>query len=301
MRRKVTGRIPSSWQWACQGRIRCLPRLHWSAPLVSIYAALTGRTPNRYGRAHSQAAPGALPVSMQATWLGALPVLRCCLPVATSVDVTHVTSQFYKLTQCNVCGAVAHKYLFFFSVPGLRVLLRRPIQALHKTGEELSFTARCLLSFCDIGKWSCDQRDTFDRIFLAVSCHRAPLKRRYLDSTTSNLENWVIFFPEKGVGWTENERQKWRVDQCCIYAHTWSEAARWSHTGVDGAAELCPWGRWPACVPSTQYPMYTASCKKSWSIDKLWKSVSWPFFTRFGQMTPHSFSLELQKKKQKWK
>ena len=80
MRRKVTGRIPSSLQWACQGRIGCLPRLHWSAPLVSIYAALTGRTPSRYGRAHSQAASGALPVSMQATWLGALPVLLCCLP-----------------------------------------------------------------------------------------------------------------------------------------------------------------------------------------------------------------------------
>ena len=32
-----------------------------------------------HGRAHSQAAPGTLLVSMQAMWLGALPVLRCCL------------------------------------------------------------------------------------------------------------------------------------------------------------------------------------------------------------------------------
>ena len=48
----------------------------------------------------------------------------------------------------------------------------------------------------------------FQSHFLAVSCRRDLLKRRYLDSTTSNLENWGIFFPEKGVGCTENERQK---------------------------------------------------------------------------------------------
>ena len=56
------------------GRIGRLPRSHQGAPPVSIYAVLIGRTPNCYGRAHSQAAPGALPVSMQATWLGTLPV-----------------------------------------------------------------------------------------------------------------------------------------------------------------------------------------------------------------------------------
>ena len=79
--------------------------------------------------------------------------------------------------------------------------------------------------------------------FLAVSCHRALLKRRYLDSTTSNLENWVLFFPEKGGGCTENERQKWRVDQWRIYSHTWSGAVGWSHTGVDGARHRCAqWG-----------------------------------------------------------
>ena len=62
------------------GRIGRLPRPHRGAPPVSIYPALIGRTPNRFGRAHSQAAPGVLPVSMQATWLGALPVLCCWLP-----------------------------------------------------------------------------------------------------------------------------------------------------------------------------------------------------------------------------
>ena len=147
-----------------------------------------------------------------------------------------MTSQIYKLTPCNVCGAVAHIYcnrrnfrtrknfvlwrlptfarekfsysdggvrctcirvwfsyatkfhtfrqkyeiyeiksrmkicaitvpLFFSACLGSRVLLRRPIEALHTTDEGLSFTARCSLSFCDIGKWSCDQRETFDRIF----------------------------------------------------------------------------------------------------------------------------------------
>ena len=79
--------------------------------------------------------------------------------------------------------------------------------------------------------------------FLAVSCHRALLKGRYLDSTTSNLENWVLFFPEKGGGCTENERQKWRVDQWRINSHTWSGAVGWSHTGVDGARHRCAqWG-----------------------------------------------------------
>ena len=38
------------------GRIGRLPRPHRGAPPVSIYAALIGRTPNRYGRAHTQAA-----------------------------------------------------------------------------------------------------------------------------------------------------------------------------------------------------------------------------------------------------
>ena len=71
MRRKVIGRIPSCWQCACRGRIGRLPR-PWGTcprlghralaperirrlyrpPPVSIYAALTGRTPSRYGRAH---------------------------------------------------------------------------------------------------------------------------------------------------------------------------------------------------------------------------------------------------------
>ena len=31
-----------------------LPRPHWGAPPVSVYAALFGRTPNCYGRAHSR-------------------------------------------------------------------------------------------------------------------------------------------------------------------------------------------------------------------------------------------------------
>ena len=38
------------------GRIGRLSRPHRGAPPVSIYAALIGRTPNRYGRAHTQAA-----------------------------------------------------------------------------------------------------------------------------------------------------------------------------------------------------------------------------------------------------
>ena len=62
------------------GRIGRLSRPHRGAPPVSIYAALIGRTPNRYGQAQAQAAPGAVPVSMPATRLGAGPVLRCCLP-----------------------------------------------------------------------------------------------------------------------------------------------------------------------------------------------------------------------------
>ena len=79
--------LPQAASGACPGhgalapgRIGRLSRPHRGAPPVSIYAALIGRTPNRYGREHSQATPGALPVSMQATRLGALPVLRCCLP-----------------------------------------------------------------------------------------------------------------------------------------------------------------------------------------------------------------------------
>ena len=66
------------------GRIGCLSSSHRGAPPVSIYAALIGRTLNRCGRAQSQAAPGTLPVSRQATRLGAFPVLRCwassCMP-----------------------------------------------------------------------------------------------------------------------------------------------------------------------------------------------------------------------------
>ena len=91
----------------------------------------------------------------------ALPIIS----VGTSIDVTHVTSRFYKWPPFNVWGAVAHTYLFFFSGRGSTALLRRSIQVLYKTGGELSFTARCLLSLCDIGKWSCYQRETFDRIF----------------------------------------------------------------------------------------------------------------------------------------
>ena len=41
------------------------------------------------------------------------------LPVATSIDVTHVTSRFYKLPPFNVWGAVAHTYLLFFSERGV--------------------------------------------------------------------------------------------------------------------------------------------------------------------------------------
>ena len=57
-----------------------------------------------------------------------------------------------------------------------------------------------------------------------------------------------------------------------------------------------PWGRRPACVPSTQYPMYTANCKKSWAINKPWKSVSWPFFTGFGQFTLICFLLSCRRR-----
>ena len=39
--------------------------------------------------------------------------------VATSIDVTHVTSRFYKWPPFNVWGAVAHTYLFFFSGRGV--------------------------------------------------------------------------------------------------------------------------------------------------------------------------------------
>ena len=124
--------------------------------------------------------------------------------VATSVDVTHVTSQFYKLTPCNVCGAVAHKYLFFFSVPGVKGIAKttNPSIAQDRRRAELHGA----ISFVFLRHREVELRPTghFRSHFLAVSCHRAPLKRRYLDSTTSNLENWVIFFPEKGV----NERQK---------------------------------------------------------------------------------------------
>ena len=85
--------------------------------------------------------------------------------VATSVDVTHVTSRFYKWPH-SMYGEPWHTHTSsFLAGVGSTALLRRSIQALHKTGGELSFTARCLLSLCDIGKWSCYQRETFDRIF----------------------------------------------------------------------------------------------------------------------------------------
>ena len=143
----------------------------------------------------------------------------------------------------------------FFAGVGSTALLRRSIQALHKTGGELSFTMPFVslrhreVEFLPKEFWS---------QFLAVSCHRALLKRRYLDFTTSNLENLVLFFPENGGGCTENEREKWRVDQWRIYSHTWSGAVGWSHTGVDGARHRCAqlMGRRPAYVPSIQYPMY---------------------------------------------
>ena len=74
---QTIGRWPQVASGACPGRTG----VH---PPVSIYAALIGRRPNRYGQAQAQAAPGAVPVSMQATRLGAGPVLRCwaasCMP-----------------------------------------------------------------------------------------------------------------------------------------------------------------------------------------------------------------------------
>ena len=39
--------------------------------------------------------------------------------ISTSVDVTHVTSRFYKWPPFNVWGAVAHTYLLFFSGRGV--------------------------------------------------------------------------------------------------------------------------------------------------------------------------------------
>ena len=167
------------------------------------------------------------------------------IQVAISVDVTHVTSQFYKLTPCDVCGAMAHTFLFFFSGPGVKGIAEmiNPSIAQDRWRAELHGA----ISFVFLRHQEVELRPTkghFWSHFLAVSCHRT-LKRRYLDSTTSNLENWVIFFPEKGVGCTENERRKWRVDECRIYAYTCSGVAGWLHTGetgVDGAAKLCPMG-----------------------------------------------------------
>ena len=131
----------------------------------------------------------------------------------------------------------------FLTDVGSTALLRWSIQALHKTGGELSFTARCFFVSLRHQEVELLPKGNFWSHFLAVSCHRALLKHRYLDSTTSNLENWVLFFPEKGGGCTENERQKWRVDQWRIYSHTWSGAVGLSHTGVDGARHRCAqWG-----------------------------------------------------------
>ena len=134
------------------------------------------------------------------------------------------------------------KYLFFFSVPGVKGIAKTTNPSIAQDRRRADLHGA--MSFVFLRHRQVELRPTghFRSHFLAVSCHRAPLKRRYLDSTTSNLEKLVIFFPEKGVGCTENERQKWRVDRCRIYAHTWREAARWPHTGVDGAAKLCPTG-----------------------------------------------------------
>ena len=45
--------------------------------------------------------------------------IEACMLLATSIDVTHVTSRFYKWPPFNVWGAVAHTYLFFFSGRGV--------------------------------------------------------------------------------------------------------------------------------------------------------------------------------------
>ena len=165
------------------------------------------------------------------------------LKLATSVDVTHVTSRFYKWPPFNVWGAVAHTYLFFFSGRGVNGIAKtiNPSIAQDRRRAELHGA----MSFVSLRHREVEllPKGNFWSHFLAVSCHRALLKRRYLDSTTSNLENWVLFFPEKGGGCTENERQNWRVDQWRIYSHTWSGAVGWSHTGVDGARHRCAqWG-----------------------------------------------------------
>ena len=114
---QAVGRLPQAASGACPGhralapgRIGRLSRPHRGAPPVSIYAALIGRTPNRYGRAHSQAAPGALPVSMQATRLGALPVLRCCLPAVCHKWSAHFRHRPMRLRTVHRGWAHSHPF-----------------------------------------------------------------------------------------------------------------------------------------------------------------------------------------------
>ena len=165
--------------------------------------------------------------------------------VVTSIDVTHVTSRFYKWPPFNVWRAVAHTYLFFFSGRGVNGIVKTINPSIAQDRRRASLHGA--MSFVSLRHREVEllPKGNFWSHFLDVVCLRALLKRRYLDSTTSNLENWVIFFPEKGGGCTENERQKWRVDQwrIYIYSHTWSGAVGWSHTGVDGARHRCAqWG-----------------------------------------------------------
>ena len=161
--------------------------------------------------------------------------------VATSIDVTHVTSRFYKWPPFNVWGAVAHTYLFFFSGRGVNGIAKTINPSIAQDRRRAELHGAMSFVFLRHREVELLPKGNFWSHFLAVSCHRALSKRRYLDSTTSNLENWVLFFPEKGGGCTENERQKWRVDQW--RSHTWSGAVGWSHTGVDGARHRCAqWG-----------------------------------------------------------
>ena len=125
-------------------------------------------------------------------------ILRCILlsfgevcksMLATSVDVTHVTSRFYKLPPFNVWWSVAHTYLFpSFSGPGVKGIAKTTNPSIAQDRWRAGLHGVMSFVFLRHRKVELRPKANFWSHFLAVSCHRALLKRRYLDSATSNLE-----------------------------------------------------------------------------------------------------------------
>ena len=111
------------------------------------------------------------------------------LILATSIDVTHMTSRFYKWPPFNVWGAVAHTYLFFFSGPGVKGIAKTTNPSIAQGRRRAELHGAMFFVSLRHREVELLPKGNFGSHILAVSCHRALLKRRYLDSTTSNLEN----------------------------------------------------------------------------------------------------------------